>query len=263
MFETLIVDAAGPIGSITLNRPNRLNALSRLTLVELTQAAKWFDDQAHVKVVIVKANGRAFSAGFDLNDFTTPDPDVSPRDAADLGRLMAEAVTNMRAMTIARIHGHCVGGGLVLAGACDLRYATADATFSIPELALGIPLAWGGIPRLVRELGPAVTKDIVMTCRPFTCHEALALRFINGVGTPENIDHQIANAANALGQRSKLTLELTKRQINACAEELVSVGRSVSDADTLVAAQRDPESRAASLAYLASRNRQSGQRSGK
>ena len=255
MFETLLVDASTPIGTLTLNRPARLNALSRLTLTELAQAAAFFDAERHVKVVIVRAEGRAFSAGFDLNDFTAPADDMAPRQAADLGRVMAESITNMRAMTIARIHGHCVGGGVVLAGSCDLRYATVDAKFSIPELALGIPLAWGGIPRLVRELGPAVTKDIVMTCRPFTPQEALALRFVNGIGTADEIDALVMSASEALAARSALTLELTKRQINACAEELVSVGRSVSDADTLVAAQRDPESRAASLAYLASRGK--------
>ena len=255
MFETILVDATTSIGTLMLNRGARLNALSRLTLSELAQAATYFDGQRHVKVVIVRAEGRAFSAGFDLNDFTTPDPDMSPRHAADLGRIMAEAITDMRAMTIARIHGHCVGGGVVLAGSCDLRYATTDAKFSIPELALGIPLAWGGIPRLVRELGPAVTKDIVMTCRPFTAQEALALRFVNGIGSTDEVNALVDSAARALAARSSLTLELTKRQINACAEELVSVGRSVSDADTLVAAQRDPESRAASLSYLASRGK--------
>ena len=70
----------------------------------------------------------------------------------------------MRALTIARIQGWCVGGGLVLAAACDLRLAADTARFSIPEVDLGIPLAWGGIPRLVREIGPALTKELVLTC---------------------------------------------------------------------------------------------------
>jgi enoyl-CoA hydratase/carnithine racemase len=72
---------------------------------------------------------------------------------------MADALEAMRALSIAAIHGWCVGGGLVLAAACDLRIAAEDARFSIPEVDLGIPLAWGGIPRLVREIGPALTKE--------------------------------------------------------------------------------------------------------
>ena len=180
-FSTLVVAADDAIGSITLNRPERLNALSRQTLRELAEAARWFDTQPRVKVVIVGGSGRAFCAGFDLNDFASPDPTATPRDEADLGRLMAEAITDMRALTIAAIKGRCVGGGVVLAGACDLRVAADDTIFSIPEVDLGIPLAWGGIPRLVREIGPAFTKELVLTCREFGPDEAHQLRFVNRV----------------------------------------------------------------------------------
>ena len=130
---------------------------------------------------IVRGEGRSFSAGFDLDDFVGQAMEMSPRQTADLGRVAAEALTDVRPLTIAAIHGHCVGGGVVLAAACDLRLAADDARFSIPEVDLGIPLAWGGIPRLVRELGPAITKELVLTCRPFTAEEAAALRFVNRV----------------------------------------------------------------------------------
>ena len=172
MFETLEVSADGPIGHLWLNRPDRLNALSTATLAELAAAARWFDEQADVRVVIVGGRGRAFSAGADLDGFPMIG-DVGLRQAADVGRVMADALEAMRAVSIARIHGWCVGGGLVVAAACDLRVATATARFSIPEIDLGIPLAWGGIPRLVREIGPALTKELVMTCREFGAEEAL------------------------------------------------------------------------------------------
>ena len=94
---------------------------------------------------------------------------------------MAEAIESMRAITIARIHGHCVGGGCGAGGACDLRVAADTTRFSIPEVDLGIPLAWGGIPRLVREIGPAMTKELVLSCRPFSAEEARGLGFVNRV----------------------------------------------------------------------------------
>ena len=166
-FECLRVSVDGPIGRLELHRPDRLNALSRQHLGELAAAARWFDTRRDVKVVGVTGAGRSFCAGFDLGDFAAPDPDLPMREVADLGRIMAEAITDMRALTVVGVHGSCVGGGLVLAAACDLRVATATATFSIPEVALGIPLAWAGIPRLVREIGPALTKELVLTCRPF------------------------------------------------------------------------------------------------
>jgi enoyl-CoA hydratase/carnithine racemase len=222
-------------------------------LGELRDVAHWFDTQPGVKVVIVRGQGRAFSAGFDLQDFGTADEGRSPRESADLGRQMAEAVTDMDALTIAAIHGHCVGGGVVLAAACDLRLARADAVFSIPEVELGIPLAWGGIPRLVRELGPALTKELVLTCRPFEAAEAASLRFVNAV--VDDLDGAAAELADTLASRSALTLRATKHHVNAVAEEMGSTAHARGDADVLVSALHDPESRAAGRAYLDRRSR--------
>ena len=166
-FQTLEVSVEGSLGRLQMARPERLNALSRQALQDLASAARWFDEQRQVKVVIVSGHGRSFSAGFDLNDFSSPDPEWGPRESADLGRIMAETVTNMNALTIAAIQGHCIGGGLIVAISCDLRIAAESAVFQIPEVDLGIPLAWGRIPRLVREIGPAATKELLLTCRRF------------------------------------------------------------------------------------------------
>ncbi len=180
-FQTLEVSVEGSLGRLQMARPERLNALSRQALQDLASAARWFDEQREVKVVIVSGQGRSFSAGFDLNDFSNPDPEWGVRESADLGRIMAETVTNMNALTIAAIQGHCIGGGLVIAISCDLRIAAESAVFQIPEVDLGIPLAWGGIPRLVREIGPAATKELVLTCRRFYPEEAKSLGFLNEV----------------------------------------------------------------------------------
>jgi enoyl-CoA hydratase/carnithine racemase len=249
-LDTLVLDTAGAVGSLTLHRPARLNAMSRKLLAELVDAAAWFDQRPEVKVVIVRGSGRAFCAGFDLGDFQDPDPRWSSRDGADLGRRMAEAITNMTALTIAAVHGRCVGGGVVLASACDLRVAAEDAIFSIPEVDLGIPLAWGGIPRLVRELGPALTKELVLTCREFGAAEAAALRFVNRVVPASELDAAAASLAEELALKSSLTLTATKRHVNAVAEEMGSTAHAGADADVLVSALHDPASRAAGRAYL-------------
>ena len=249
-FQCLRVTVDGPIGHLELHRPDRLNALSRQHLVELAEAARWFDTQRGVKVVGVTGAGRSFCAGFDLDDFANPDPDVPMREVGDLGRIMAEAVTNMRAVTVVGVHGRCVGGGVVLAAACDLRVAADDAVFSIPEVELGIPLAWAGIPRLVREIGPALTKELVLTCRPFTPAEAAAYGFVNRVVPATDVTAEVGALLDLLAERSTLTLTATKGHVNAVAEEIASTGQGRRDGDILASALHDAESRAAGRAYL-------------
>ncbi len=226
----------------------------------MVSAARYFDTLPSLKVVVVAGSGRAFSAGADLASFAPADNQGDPetamsstivaREAADAGRRMAEAIEAMRAVTVARIHGHCVGGGLVLAAACDLRIAADDTAFSIPEVDLGIPLTWGGIPRLVREIGPARTKELVMTCRPFGAAEALAAGFLNRVVPASGLTAAVDELVGQLAGKSALTLTATKRHTNAVTESMVGTMRAWNDADSLVTALRDPESRAAGAAYL-------------
>jgi enoyl-CoA hydratase/carnithine racemase len=255
-FETLDVSVSGEIGALELNRPAQLNALSRQTLQDLAAAARWFDSQQQVKVVVVSGQGRSFCAGFDLNTFSTPDPNYSTRDIADIGRLMAEAIFGMDAMTIAAIQGNCIGGGLVLANSCDLRLAEEDARFVIPEVDLGIPLTWSGIPRLVREIGPAATKELVLTCRPFGADEAKSLGFINTVVPKGTVMTAAQELAEQLASKPAYALRTTKQQVNAALEEMVHSRDYASDADIFAFAVHDPESRAVGERYLQTKRKE-------
>jgi len=253
-FETLAVSVDDTIGRIQLNRPAQLNPLSTACLRELVAAADWFDALDAVRVVIVHGAGRAFSAGADLASFGDP-AGTLPRDAADAGREMAEAIEAMQAVTIAAVHGHCVGGGVVLAAACDLRIAAESTRFSIPEVDLGIPLAWGGIQRLVREIGPAATRELVLTCRPFSAAEAKALGMLNTIAADGEHLVEAQTLAENLAAKSRLTLRATLKAVDAAAEALVSTGTAWSDADALINAMHDPESRAVAQEYLRARGR--------
>lgn len=253
-FETLECTVDGQIGWLKLNRPEKLNPLSTQCLEELIGAAAWFDGHDDIRVVVVHGAGRAFTAGADLASFGGPTGTL-PRSAADTGRRMAEAIEQMQAVTIAAVHGHCIGGGVVLAAACDLRVAAESTNFAIPEVDLGIPLAWGGIQRLVREIGPAATRELVMTCRPFTALEAHVRGMVNTVSADDAYLTDAEELAHKLARKSRLTLRATLQAVDAAAEELVSTGTAWSDADSLVNALHDEESRAAAQAYLAARGR--------
>jgi enoyl-CoA hydratase/carnithine racemase len=143
----------------------------------------------------------------------------------------------------------------VLASACDLRIASAGSRFSIPEVDLGIPLAWGGIPRLVRELGPARTKELVLTCRPFEAEEARAAGFLNRVVADDRLDAEVEALAASLSAKASHALFSTKRHVNAVTDQMVGTMRSWSDADGLVTAFSDEECAEARRAYLRSRTR--------
>jgi enoyl-CoA hydratase/carnithine racemase len=251
-LTTVHVAVDGPVGRHTLDRPEKLNPLGTTTLRELVDAAQWFDEQPAVKVVVVGGRGRAFSAGADLASFEPGGGrDVSTWDAADAGRAMADAVEAMQAVTVAAIHGFCIGGGVVLAAACDLRIAADDTVFSIPEVDLGIPLAWGGVPRLVRELGPTRTRELVMTCRRFTAQEAEAWGFLNRAVPRDRLDEAATDLARTLAEKSHLTLTATKEAVAA-----VTRGDDPGPGtDGLVQALSDPESREVGRRYLSNLRR--------
>jgi enoyl-CoA hydratase/carnithine racemase len=253
-FEYLVVSCDGKTAQMQLNRPERLNALSTAVMEEIIEAADWFDKQPDLRVVVVSGAGRSFCAGFDTDAFGTNNQSASGkvggRKPADLGRLMADSIEGMAPIAIARLHGHVVGGGLVLAAACDLRIASIETSFSIPEVDLGIPLAWGGIPRLVREIGPALTKELVMTCRPFDAEEASEIGFINRVINIDEIDSAINDLVSAIAGKSRIATLSTKAHVNAVTSQMVGTMRSWSDADGLEVAMADPESQKAQESYL-------------
>ena len=165
-FDTLLLRSDGGIGRLTLNRPQKLNALSPAAMQEIITACQWLAARDDLRIVLLGGAGRAFCGGFDL-DAMREGRGRMDRDATDLGRRMIEALEAIPAITLSLVQGHCVGGGVLLALACDLCLAADDARFSIPEMELGIPLGWGGVPRLIRRVGPAVALELVLDCLPF------------------------------------------------------------------------------------------------
>ena len=249
-FETLTVEIEEGIGRLTLNQPDKLNPLGTGTLQEIVEATGWFDERdAHV--VIISGEGRAFSSGFDLREFINGNPEGTNGPA--VGKQMADAIENMRAVAIAAVHGHCVGGGVVLVGACDLRVAATNTVFSIPEVDLGIPLAWGGIPRLVREIGPAMTRELVMTCRPFNAEEAKSIGFVNRVVASEDLEEETLKLAKAIKKRPQSVIQTTKKQVQSAAEDLTSTQKEWIGEILISVAGLDQDAKESAQKYLEKR----------
>jgi len=204
------------------------------------------------RVVLLEGAGRCFSAGADLPAFLGLLAGPDPHSIADLGRRATNAVAALPQITIAGIRGHCVGGGLVLAGACDIRIAADDARFSIPELDAGIPLGWGGMAHLIRLVGETLAADLVLSCRAFGPDEALRAALISRVVPANLLDAELSTLAAAIARKPLSVLRITKRQLVAIRTGTFDAH---ADADALLSTLNDPEALELGRQYLAKRIR--------
>ena len=193
-MDTLLIardtELAGLV-TITLNRPDKLNAISGAMHRDIQQACRELQDDAEARVVVFTGAGRAFSAGADLGGNSresgrSPLPAryasrtaLEERLQSSIGNRTAAAIEGLDQVTISAVNGLAIGGAVVILACLDIRLAAQSAWFSIPEVDLDIPLTWNALPRLMRELGPARTKELVMTCDRFSADDALRWGFLN------------------------------------------------------------------------------------
>lgn len=248
MYEHLIVKEQDRWVEVHLNRPQVRHALSRALMREITALARVLSDRTDIDVVILTGDARCFSAGADLNDAQAWADDslstVQRRDIAGTGFRMCKAWEEMPQITIAAIEGYAVGGGLALSLACDWRVLAQDAFVSLPEIALGIPLTWGTIPRLVNLLGPAKAKRLTILCERIAAPEALSLGLVDYISdTGQALVRAQALAAQTLAQPAA-TVRMSKESVNAAATALNHASSYMAH-DQIALAASSPESRAA------------------
>ena len=248
---TLRLEVADAVAVVTLARPDKLNALSEATVAELIEVAERLAVDPAVRVLVLAGEGRMFSAGADVEEFrdsfATGNTDPATTEAqARVGTRLTEALAAPELITIAAIHGAAIGGAAALVAACDLRVMAEDSRIVVPELIMGFPLAWGGMKRLVNELGPSVVRDLVLTCRPMGADEALARGFACRVVPADQLLDTARELAALVAARPVFGTTAALRRIAA-----VSSGEDADDdAVTLAQAASDPEAIAATRAYL-------------
>lgn len=248
-FQSLAMGLDGSVGYLGLDRPETLNAFDESMIEDITAAAAWFSDCSEVQAVVIHSTARAFSSGFHLSLFA----DASPSQAArvvEAGRRMIEAVSTMRPITVAAANGHCVGGGLVLMAACDFRYVSDNLSVYLPETRLGIPLAWGGVTRLVREIGPAATAELVLLCERVGPEKLKELGIVNAIVPESRLMTHAEETARRLCELSPLVLETTKKQIGLAMKALAPADGAVLEENVVHAAMGDETSAARRAAYL-------------
>ncbi len=191
--SALVIAARGSSVIIKFNRPAERNPLSRNTLAELEASIATLTARTDVASIIFIGTGDSFAAGANIRELSALSTD-SALAFAQRGQRLMQQIADAPQLTIAAVNGYCMGGGLDLALACDLRCAAPAAVFAHPGARLGIITGWGGTQRLPRLIGPTRALEMFLTARRVTSDEALAIGLINCVGAPV-LDCALAFAA--------------------------------------------------------------------
>ncbi|MXN92753.1 enoyl-CoA hydratase [Flavobacterium sp. Sd200] len=215
-FENILSETNEGIGIITINRPAKLNALNRATILELSEAFTALDKDEHTKVIIVTGTGeKAFVAGADIAEFSEFSEEEGEQLAAIGQQLLFDLVENLGTPVIAAVNGFALGGGLELAMAAHFRVASENAKMGLPEVSLGVIPGYGGTQRLPQLVGKGRAMEMIMTAGMVTAQEALTFGLVNHVvPQPELIDFCKGIAARIM-KNSPVAISKAIKAINA------------------------------------------------
>ncbi len=197
-YPTLLIEHQGAIRLITLNRPDKLNALNRQTLADLHHAFDAVAADPAVRVVVLRGAGeKAFVAGADISELAAMSP-VQARDFSRFGQQLMSKVEQLGKPVIAQINGYALGGGMELAMCCHLRIASTKARFGQPEVGLGLIPGFGGTQRLLRLTGRTATLGLCLTGQQIDAARAHALGIVTHVTAPEALEQETMQLAEQL-----------------------------------------------------------------
>jgi enoyl-CoA hydratase/carnithine racemase len=250
-MPAVVVERSDAVCRVRLNRPEKLNALNSDVRLLLTDAFTSLANDTGVRVVVLEGAGRSFSAGADLAEGGdgVQRTWAERRHAAGGWQRLLDLIESVPQVTVARLHGHCVGGAALIAVSCDLRVAADDLTVQIPELAIGIPLTWSGIPRLVREVGLPMARDMVMTARKLSAEEAHSCGFVQTLVAAADLDEATETLVEKLLAMPAAPLAITRAMFSAIGRERMGAA-GWADADLLAWSLREPEGRQAAADYF-------------
>lgn len=181
-FQNILIEKNNRIATITINRPNQLNALNKETIQALSDALTQLENDSEVRVIILTGAGeKAFVAGADIKEFVNFDVEQGKELAANGQHILFDKIENLTKPVIAAINGFALGGGLELAMACHVRLASNDARLGLPETSLGVIPGYGGTQRLAQLAGKGKAMEMILTARMVTADEAQQYGLVNQV----------------------------------------------------------------------------------
>ena len=217
-FQYVIYEKSERIATITLNRPDALNAFNKDVVEEILKALEDAKNDEKIRVVILTGAGeKAFSAGADIKTMKGFDA-LKARELSLMGEKLCSAIENFEKPVIAAINGYALGGGLEVAMACDLRIASDKAKMGQTEINIGLIPGWGGTQRLTRLIGKTKAKELVFTGKMIDAKTAEQLGLVNMVVPADQFMEAVRKFAMELAEKAPVALRIAKALINKGAD---------------------------------------------
>ncbi len=214
-LKNVIVEKENNIGTISINRPDALNALNSDTLSDIKTAIEQVKDDDEISIVIITGVGeKAFVAGADIKEMKDMTP-LEARKFMHFGQGVFSDIDNLPKPTIAAVNGYALGGGCELALSCDMIIASEKAKFGLPEVTLGIHPGFGGTQRLPRLIGSAKAKELIFTGEMIDAKEALRIGLVNKVVPIGKVIDEAKALAQKILKNGPIAIRLVKSAINA------------------------------------------------
>jgi len=213
-FENVIYSKEKRIARITINRPEKRNALNQAVRMELRQALRDIEEDDNIRVAIVTGAGdKAFIGGADITELKEMTPIACEARASTLGQQLYTDIENLRVPVIAMINGFCLGGGCEIAMCCDIRVASENARLGQPEINIGIFPGGGGTQRLPRLVGWGRAKELLYTGRIIDAAEAERIGLVDKVVPPDELGSTVTELAETIAGKSPVIIRLLKKAI--------------------------------------------------
>ncbi|OLD21947.1 MAG: enoyl-CoA hydratase [Thaumarchaeota archaeon 13_1_40CM_2_39_13_1] len=209
----LKVERDNEIVQITIDRPDKLNAMNLDVMDEFITTLGELDNDSSRVIIITGSGQKAFSAGADIEYMSKIGPTEAEKYALR-GHDVLNKIEKIEKPVIAAINGYALGGGCELALSCDIRFASPNAQLGQPEVTLGICPGWGGTQRLLRIIGPARAKDLIFSGRRISAEEALSMGLVNRIFSSDSLLSETKTYARAITKNSNFAVGISKMLVN-------------------------------------------------
>ncbi|MFC5549124.1 enoyl-CoA hydratase/isomerase family protein [Massilia aerilata] len=247
--DAVSVEREGSLGWVVLTRPGQINAINDEIRAGVPQALRELDADPGIRVIAIRGAGaRGFCAGADIKEKRGPETAIEVRSRMQ-GARWIEAIDAVQKPVIAAVHGYCMGGGLELALACDIRYAAPDAVFSLPETALGLIPGGGGTQRLARVVGPGRAMDLLLTGERLDARAARDIGLVTRVANEsEALIDEVRSFAQRIAARAPAATLSVKRAARSALELELKQGLDL-ELDLFAMLKPSEDAREAALAF--------------